>query len=52
MTKKKIVVDKEGYNLPDSRNKGVSFLDFNEPYKSKIPVKRVVKIKKREKTYE
>jgi hypothetical protein len=37
----------EGYTLPKSSEKGVSFVDFNEPYKSKIPVKRVVKIKKR-----
>jgi len=48
MVKKRVTKEPyEGYNLPDSSNKGVSFLDFNEPYKSKIPVKRVVKIKKR-----
>ena len=37
----------EGYTLPASSEKGGQFVDFNEPYKSKIPVKRVVKIKKR-----
>ena len=37
----------EGYTLPASSAKGGQFVNFNEPYKSKIPVKRVVKIKKR-----
>ena len=33
----------EGYTLPKSSNKGVNFIDFNEPYKSKVPFKRIVK---------
>ena len=37
----------EGYNLPRSAAKGGQFVDFNEPYKSKVPVKRVLKIRKR-----
>tara|TARA_R110000751_G_scaffold55804_8_gene119638 strand:- start:4917 stop:5069 length:153 start_codon:yes stop_codon:yes gene_type:complete len=37
----------EGYTLPASSEKGGQFVNFNEPYKSKIPVKRVIKIKKR-----
>jgi len=37
----------EGYGLPDSSEKGVNFIDFNEPYKSKVPVKRIIKRKKR-----
>ena len=37
----------EGYRLPDSSEKGVNFIDFNEPYKSKVPVKRIIKRKKR-----
>ena len=48
MKKKRVTKEPyEGYNLPDSSNKGVAFVEFNEPYKSKIPVKRIVKIKKR-----
>jgi len=37
----------EGYTLPLSSEKGGQFVDFNEPYKSTIPVKRVVKLKRR-----
>ena len=37
----------EGYALPLSSEKGGQFVDFNEPYKSTIPVKRVVKLKRR-----
>jgi len=33
----------EGYTLPLSSEKGQPFVDFNEPYRSKIPVKRVLK---------
>tara|TARA_R110000824_G_scaffold32774_1_gene105563 strand:+ start:1503 stop:1652 length:150 start_codon:yes stop_codon:yes gene_type:complete len=36
----------EGYTLPRSAEKGGQFVDFNAPYKSKVPVKRVIKIKK------
>ena len=31
----------EGYTLPPSSEKGGQFIDFNEPYKRKVPVKRV-----------
>ena len=37
----------EGYTLPRSAEKGGQFVDFNEPYKSKVTVKRVLKIRKR-----
>jgi hypothetical protein len=37
----------EGYTLPRSAEKGGQFVDFNAPYKSKIPVKRIVKVKRR-----
>jgi len=33
----------EGYTLPASAEKGGQFIDFNEPYKSKVPFKRIVK---------
>ena len=36
----------EGYTLPPSSEKGGQFIDFNEPYKSKVPIKRVVKRKR------
>ena len=38
----------EGYTLPPSAEKGGQFIDFNEPYKSKIPFKRIVKVRKRD----
>ena len=44
---KKRVTDKEGYPLPVSSEKGGQFVDFNAPYKSKVPVKRIVKVKRR-----
>ena len=37
----------EGYTLPPSSEKGGQFIDFNEPYKSKVPIKIVVKTKRR-----
>jgi len=37
----------EGYTLPRSAEKGGQFVDFNAPYKSKVPVKRIVKVKRR-----
>jgi hypothetical protein len=33
----------EGYTLPASAERGGQFIDFNEPYKSKVPFKRIVK---------
>jgi hypothetical protein len=33
----------EGYTLPKSSEKGGQFIDFNEAYRSKVPVKRVRK---------
>ena len=36
----------EAYTLPAVSEKGGQFVDFNEPYKSKVPVKRVVKLRK------
>ena len=38
----------EAYTLPAVSEKGGQFVDFNEPYKSKVPVKRVVKLRKRQ----
>lgn len=38
----------EGYTLPRSAEKGGQFVDFNEPYRSKVPVKKVLKIKRKE----
>ena len=45
MIKKKRVTKEpyEGYTLPKSSEKGVNFIDFNEPYKSKVPYKRIIK---------
>ena len=40
----------EGYTLPPSAEKGGQFIDFNEPYKSKIPFKRIIKRKRNEET--
>ena len=40
----------EGYTLPPSAERGGQFVDFNEPYKSKVPIKRVVKRKRNEGT--
>lgn len=39
----------EGYRLPAVSEKGGQFIDFNEPYKSKVPVKRIRKRKRNEK---
>ena len=36
----------EGYTLPPSAEKGGQLIDFNEPYKSKVPIKRIVKRKR------
>ena len=36
----------EGYKLPAVSEKGGQFVDFNEPYKSKVPFKRIVKNRK------
>tara|TARA_R100001594_G_scaffold146577_1_gene198170 strand:- start:179 stop:331 length:153 start_codon:yes stop_codon:yes gene_type:complete len=46
MKKKTAKIPYEGYTLPPSAEKGGQFIDFNEPYKSKVPVKRVIKRKK------
>ena len=46
MKKKAAKMPYEGYTLPASSEKGGQFVDFNEPYKSKVPVKRV-KVRKR-----
>jgi len=37
----------EGYTLPPSSERGGQFIDFNEPYKSKVPTKRVILKRKR-----
>ena len=47
MRKKASKLPYEGYTLPPSSEKGGQFIDFNEPYKSKVPIKRVVKTKRR-----
>ena len=43
MKKRATKIPYEGYTLPPSSEKGGQFIDFNEPYKSKVPVKKVVK---------
>ena len=35
----------EGYTLPPVSEKGGQFVDFNEPYRSKVPIKKVIKRK-------
>ena len=48
MKKRATKIPYEGYTLPPSAEKGGQFIDFNEPYKSKVPIKRVVETKRRE----
>jgi hypothetical protein len=36
----------EGYTLPAVSEKGGQFIDFNEPYRSKVPYKRILKKRK------
>ena len=46
MKKRATKIPYEGYTLPPSAEKGGQFIDFNEPYKSKVPIKRIIKRKK------
>ena len=46
MKKRASKIPYEGYTLPPSAEKGGQFIDFNEPYKSKVPIKRIIKRKK------
>ena len=48
MRKKIAKVPYEGYTLPKSAEKGQSFIDFNEPYKSKVPVKKIIKKRRKD----
>ena len=50
MIKKKRVTKEpyEGYTLPKSSEKGVNFIDFNEPYKSKVPFKKIIKKRRKD----
>ena len=48
MKRKVAKVPYEGYTLPKSSEKGVNFIDFNEPYKSKDPVMRIVKKRRKD----
>ena len=48
MKKKVAKVPYEGYTLPKSSEKGVNFIDFNEPYKSKVPYKRIIKKRRKD----
>jgi len=48
MKKKVAKVPYEGYTLPKSSEKGVAFIDFNEPYKSKVPFKRIIKKRRKD----
>jgi len=50
MKKRATKIPYEGYTLPPSAERGGQFIDFNEPYKSKVPIKRVVKRKRNEET--
>ncbi len=45
MKKRATKIPYEGYTLPPSAEKGGQFINFNEPYKSKVPIKRVIKRK-------
>ena len=48
MKKKVAKVPYEGYTLPKSSEKGVTFIDFNEPYKSKVPFKKIIKKRRKD----